>query len=151
MTLGFDMHLADKRAGRIEKEHIACLGIGRNAFGDAMRRKHHRRFCCWDFFEFLDENGAFGLQAFNDILVVNDGMAHINRCAIFLQRQFHNLDGAINARAKTARGAKHDVEVWPFFHERSDAFRAPSSQVLLQRGGGVRQYGSVVLLGTGIR
>jgi hypothetical protein len=53
------------------------------------------------------------LQPFNDIAIVHDLVAHIDRRAIFLQRQHDDLDGAVNACAKAAWAAQADCQ-WRF-------------------------------------
>ena len=50
--------------------------------------------------EFLDENGAFRLQALHDIAVVDDLVADIDWCAVLLQRQHHDLDRAVHDIAR---------------------------------------------------
>ena len=122
MALGLHMHLGHQRAGGIEEKHVAALGVGRHAFGHAMGRKHHRRAGIGDFAQLLDEDRALVAQPIDHIFVVHDGVAHIDRRAIFLERQLDDLDGAVDAGAKAARGAEQDVKLRPFFHIRSDAF-----------------------------
>ena len=87
--------------------------------------------------KFLDKHGALGLEAFDHVFVMDDGVAHIDRRPVFFERQFHDLDRAVHAGAESARGAEQNVEVRPFFHGRRDAFAAPASQVLLQPGEGM--------------
>jgi hypothetical protein len=58
------------------------------------------------FIEFLDKNRAFGFQAVNDVPVVDDLMADIDRRAMLFECEFDDLDGSINARAKPARGSE---------------------------------------------
>jgi hypothetical protein len=59
-----------------------------------------------DFIEFFDKNCAECLKALNHKAVVHDLVADIDRRTIFLDRQHHDLDGAINAGAETARDRK---------------------------------------------
>ena len=62
--------------------------------------------------ELLDEDRAFGAQAFDDVAVVDDLVADIDRRAEFLERQLDDLDGSLNPGAKAARRAHHDSEGW---------------------------------------
>ena len=108
------MHLGNERAGRVEIEQIARLRVGRHRFRHAVGRKHHRRVAMVGryFVEFLDEHGAELLKTLDHVAVVHDLVPHIDRGAVFLQRQNHDLDRAIDARAKAARLAKPDCERW---------------------------------------
>ena len=113
MDRGLAMHLGHQRAGRIEREEIARLGFGRNRFRNAVGRKHHRRVgIVRDFGQFLDENRALGLQAVDDIFVMDDLVADIDRGAIDGERPFHGVDGPDHPGAEAAGRTKHDSEVW---------------------------------------
>ena len=104
------VHLGDQRAGRVEIEQIARLRIRRHRFRHAMRGKHHRALAVLgrDFVELLDEHRAQFLQPFDDIAIVHDLVADIDRRAVFLQRQHDDLDGAVDAGAEAARLAEPD-------------------------------------------
>ena len=65
-----------------------------------------------DLGEFLDEHRAQALQPLDDVAVVHDLVADIDRRAIFLQRQHDDLDGAVDAGAKAAWLAKPDRQRW---------------------------------------
>ena len=62
--------------------------------------------------QLLDEHRALGAQSFDDVSVVDDLVAHIDRRAEFLERQLDDLDGAVDPGAKAARRAHHDSEGW---------------------------------------
>lgn len=70
-----------------------------------MGRKHHRGFGLGDLVELFDKDRALGLKPFHHVFIMHDGMAHIDGSAVFLQRQLHDLDGAIDACAESARRA----------------------------------------------
>ena len=107
------VHLGDQRAGRVQREEIAGLGVGGNRFRHAMGRKHHRRVgIVGDFGQFLDENRALGLQAVDHIFVMDDLVADIDRGAIDGERPFHGVDGPDHPGTEAAGGTKHDFEVW---------------------------------------
>ena len=80
------------------------------ALGDAVRGEDHRLVGLRDFVELLDEDGALRLQAVDDVAVVDDLVADIDRRAEFLERQLDDLDGAVDAGAEAARRAEQDVE-----------------------------------------
>ncbi len=111
MAHGLLVHLGDQRAGRVEIEQIARIGIRWHRFRHAMRGKDDRPVTVLrrDLRQFLDEDRALRLQPFDDIAIVDDLVTDIDRRAIFLQRQHDDLDGAVDAGAKAARTAKRIV------------------------------------------
>jgi hypothetical protein len=60
--------------------------------------------------QFLDEHRAQRLQAIDDVAIVDDLVAHIDRRAEFLDGALDDLDGPIDARAEAARAGEHDGE-----------------------------------------
>ena len=52
------------------------------------------------------KTAPLALQPLDHIAVVHDLVADIDRRAVFLQRQHDDLDGAVDAGAKTARLAQ---------------------------------------------
>ncbi len=105
MPLGLDMHLGNQWTGCVYVNHLALFSLGGYGFRHAVGGENHGAIC-WAVFELLNKHGPFGAQAVNDEFVMNDLMADINRRAPFLDRHFDNLDGAINARAESARGSQ---------------------------------------------
>ena len=100
ITFALIVHLGDQRTGRIQDRKLACRSLLLDAFGDAMRAEDGdgvRR----NLGKVLDEMSAFGLQALNDVLVVHDFVAHIDRRTVFLQSALDNFDGADDAGTKT--------------------------------------------------
>src|SRR4051794_30727644 len=57
----------------------------------------------------LDEHGAAVAQLGDDVLVVHDLLADVDRRAVQLERSLDRLHGAIDARAVAARGGKEDL------------------------------------------
>ena len=53
--------------------------------------------------QIFDEDGAALFEVFHHIRVVHNFMTHIHRCAKLLQSVLHDVDGTVNARAKTSR------------------------------------------------
>ena len=105
--------LGDQRAGGVEIEEIARLRIGRHRFRHAVRGKHHRRLrCSAGISSSSSMNTApLLLQPLDDVAVVHDLVADIDRRAIFLQRQHDDLDGTVDAGAKAARSSEKDGEL----------------------------------------
>jgi hypothetical protein len=68
-----------------------------------MCRKDHWRSGFWNFVQLLHKYGAFGLQGFDDVAIVDDLMAHVDRGAEALERQLDNLYGAVHAGAEATR------------------------------------------------
>src|SRR5665213_322295 len=105
-----DMDLGDKRAGGIKIEKRAALGLGGNGFRHAVCREYHLgALGC--FVQFIDEYRAQALEALHDEAVMNDFMPHIDRWAVFLQREFNDTDRPIHARAETSRRGQHNGQL----------------------------------------
>ncbi len=73
-----------------------------------MGGKHDGRVGLRDFVQFFDEDGALGLEGIHHVAVVDDGVADIDRRAIFLERQFDDLDRPVDARAESAWASEKD-------------------------------------------
>ncbi len=76
-----------------------------------MGRKDHRAVIR-AFVQFFDKDRALVAQAIDDEFVMHDLVAHIDRRAPFLQRHLDDLDGAVDAGAKPARGGKIEGKGW---------------------------------------
>jgi len=105
VALGFDMHLADQRASGIYKQHLPRLGRSWDRFRHAMGGKDHGAVI-GAVVQFLDKDRALVSQAVDHEFVMHDFVAHIDRRAPFFQGHFHDLDGAVHAGAKAARGCQ---------------------------------------------
>jgi len=101
VALRLDMHLRDKRAGRVDIDHIACLGLGGYGFRYAVRREYHGPII-GAFRQFLDKDRTPFAQPVDDEFIVHDLVAHINRRAPFLDGHFDDLDCAVDARTEPA-------------------------------------------------
>ncbi len=106
MRLGLAMHLGHQRAGRVEGENLAAVGVGMDRLRHAMRREDHRLLGVGDFVEFLDEDRALRLQPLDNVFVMDDLVADIDRRAIDAQSLLDRIDGADDAGAETARGRR---------------------------------------------
>jgi hypothetical protein len=76
--------------------------------------KHHRHAVGY-LAQFVDEYGALGFQAFDDITVMHDLVPDIDRCAIFLQRDLDDLDRPVDTGAKAAWARQKNCQ-GPFRH-----------------------------------
>ncbi len=106
---GAAMDLADQRAGGVEIVEPACLCCLGHHLGHAMGRKDNRA-AIRHFVQFLHEYRAKAAQSVDHIAIVHDFMPNIDGRAKSLDRQFDNLDGSVDARAKTARRGNQHME-----------------------------------------
>jgi hypothetical protein len=53
--------------------------------------------------QFFDENCAFVAQLIDDIIIVHDLVAHIDRCAKLRERSLNDFDRAIYSGTKATR------------------------------------------------
>ena len=98
-----DVDLRDQRASRVEDLEAAPRGVGcAHRLADAVRAEHHRR-ARRHLVELLDEDRALRPQVGDDVLVVDDLVAHVDRCAEFFQRALDDLDRQVNAGTEAAR------------------------------------------------
>ena len=104
----FDVDLGDERASGIEHDETAGIGIGAHRLGYAVRGKHDRG-AGGNFVQLLDEHGAFRLEVVDDELVVDDFMAHVDRCAELRERLLDNGNRAVDAGAETTRIGQYDI------------------------------------------
>jgi hypothetical protein len=94
--------LGDQRAGCIEYRQAPACGFFLDAPRHPVGTEHGdgtRRY----FRQVLDEYGAFVLQAFDHVFVVNDLVAHVDRRPVFLERALDDLDRTHDPGAKSAR------------------------------------------------
>ncbi|CAB4987566.1 unannotated protein [freshwater metagenome] len=82
---GLGMNLGDKRAGCVDGLQSALSGLGMDGGRDAMSGEDDG--CpLGDLLDLVDENRASGLKGGNDVLVVNDLLADVHRCAVEIER-----------------------------------------------------------------
>ena len=108
VALALIVHLGDQRAGGVEHRQLALRRFLLDALGDAMGAEDGDRVR-WNLGKVLDEMRALGLEALDDVLVVHDLVAHIDRRTVFLQGALDDLDGADHAGAKSARLSEYDL------------------------------------------
>ena len=102
MALALLVDLGNQRTSRIDDRQSSLarfvLHCGRGAVGaeDGHRPVRHVG-------HFLDEHGALGAQALDHSFIVDDLVAHVDRRAVAFEGAFHDLDGALDAGAKSPR------------------------------------------------
>ena len=101
------VHLGDQRAGRVDHRQAALARDFLDPLGHAVRAEHGHR-ARRDFVQLVDEHGAARAQVLDDMAVVDDLVAHIDRRPVFLQRPLDDLDRALDAGAETARLSQND-------------------------------------------
>lgn len=112
VAAGFDMDLGDERAGGVNGNHVAALGLGDNGARYTMRREDDWR-ALRHLVKFLDEHSALGGEAVYNRSVMNDFMTHIDGGAEFLQRYLDNPDGPIHPGTEPAGRGK--MKEFPVF------------------------------------
>ena len=62
VDLGLAVDLGHQRAGGVDGEQAAVVGVGRHGLGDAVGGEDHRRLAVGDLVEFVDEDRAFAFR-----------------------------------------------------------------------------------------
>src|SRR4029077_15665932 len=95
------MDLRDEWTGRVDRVQAAYLRALAHAGRYPVGGEHaHRALRHFDLL--FDEDRAALPQLLDDVLVVDDLLAHVHRSAVNLERAFDRLHGAIHARAVSA-------------------------------------------------
>ena len=110
MDFRLAMDLGDERTGRVEREHMPPLRLVGHRFRNTVGGEDDRRRRIGDFGKVLDEDRAFRPQGIDDVAVVNDFVAHVDRRAVHVQGPFHGLDRAHYAGAEAARRAQEHAQ-----------------------------------------
>ena len=109
VALRFDVDFANQRASRIYIDHLALGCCGRHSLGDAVGGEDDRAIVR-AFVKLFDKNSAFVAQTIDHELVVDDFVADKDRRAPLFDRHFNDLDGAVDACTKAARGGEIQSE-----------------------------------------
>ena len=103
--LRLDVHLGHERAGGVDRLQPARLGVRVHRRRDAVRGEDHG-LALGHLGLLLDEDRAALAQLLDDVLVVDDLLAHVDGRAVQLERALDRLDGTVDARAVAARGSE---------------------------------------------
>ena len=101
--------LGHQRAGRVDRLQAAALGLGVDRRRDAVGGEDGDRALGDRVVELLDEDRAALAQLLDDVLVVHDLLAHVDRRAVELERALDGLHGAVDAGAVAARGGEQEL------------------------------------------
>ena len=103
------VHFGDQRAGRVDDLEVAALGgLLANSRGDTVRGQHHDR-ALGHLVDLLDEHRALGLEVANDVQVVDDLTADIDRRSVERESALDDLDRAVDAGAERPRGSEQHL------------------------------------------
>ena len=113
---GLAVHLGDQRAGRVDGAQRQRPRLLVDDRGDTVRREDDGR-ALGHLVGLVDEDRAAPLQCRHDVLVVHDLLAHVDGCAVQVERLLDRHDGPVDARAVAAgcreehalRGVSHAV------------------------------------------
>ena len=104
----FDMHFGDERTGGVVHAQATRLGFRADRLRNAVRAENDR-VAGRHFLELLDEDRALLAQILDDIGVVDDFVAHVDRRAVQLDRALDDFDGPIDAGTEPARLRQQDL------------------------------------------
>ena len=102
------MDLGHERTRGVDHAQSAPLGLLPHRRGDAVSAEDHGR-PVRHLVELVDEVGALGPKGLDHVPVVHDLLADVHGVRAHLQRELDDVDGAVHARAKTARSGEHDL------------------------------------------
>ena len=110
VTTRLGVHLGDQRAGRVDDLEIPALGgLLANSRGYTVGCQHHDRVL-GDLVDLLDEHRPLGLEVADDVQVVDDLTADIDRRSVERQSALDDLDRAVDTGAeRPRRGEEHLV------------------------------------------
>ena len=119
VALTFFVNLRHEGAGGVENRKAANLRVVLHGPRYPVRAED-RDCACRYLGEILNEASAFCFEAFNDIAIVHDLVAHINRRSMFLKRPFHDIDCADDACTIATRLSEYDLHgLHPVFPTRA--------------------------------
>ena len=96
-----DVDLRDERARRVDHVVTEPGRVRMDAGGDAVRRVDDRR-AVGHLGLLLDEDRTTRLEVADHVDVVDDLLAHVDGCAVVLERPLDRLDGALDPGAVAA-------------------------------------------------
>ena len=115
MAPRLDMDPAHERAGGVDHRKPAPGRLALDLARDPVRREDRRR-PVRDLRELVDEDRALGLEVVDDLPVMDDLVAHIDRAAAPRERALDGRDRPLDAGAEAARRGEQDGERRPGRH-----------------------------------
>ena len=106
-ALGLQVHLGDERAGRVDRLQPPITRLGVHRRGHTVSGEDNRR-PLGDLVELLHEDRTALLEPVDDVLVVDDLLAHIDGGTVEIQSLLYRHHGAVDARAVAARSCEED-------------------------------------------
>ena len=103
------MDLGDERARRVDRLQAAALGLGVDGRRDAVGGEDGDGALGDRVVELVDEDRAALAQLGDDVLVVHDLLADVDRRAVQLERALDGLDGAVDAGAVAAGAGEQEL------------------------------------------
>ena len=103
-----EVHLGHQRARGVDHAQPAALGFITHRGRDAVRAENDRRIVR-HFVELVDEDRALRPERLDDVGIVHDLLAHVDRRPADVQRELHDVDRALHARAEPARARENDL------------------------------------------
>ena len=101
--------LGDERARRVDRLQPARQRVGVHGGRHAVGREDGHRALGDRVVELLDEHGAAVAELLDDVLVVHDLLAHVDRRAVQLERALDRLHGPVDAGAVAARRGEQQL------------------------------------------
>ena len=102
------VHLRDERAGRVDRPEPALRRALAHGRRDPVRREDEQRAERRVLLA-LDEDGAAALEVADDVRVVDDLLADVDRRAVQLERPLDRLDGPFDPGAVPAGRCEHQL------------------------------------------
>src|SRR5688500_8862563 len=99
------MDLRHERAGGVDRTQLASRSVLVYGGRDAMRREDDE-FSFGDLGLLLDEDRAALCELLNDVLVVDDLLAHVHGRTVHVERALDGFDRAIDASAIATRSGQ---------------------------------------------
>ena len=112
VVLPFLVDLRHQRAGRVDGRKAAPFRFLLDRFRNAVGAENGHR-ALGNVGEFLDEDRALGAQGFDDVAVVDDFVADVDRRPEHFQRALDDLDRALDAGAEPAGLRQKDLQHFP--------------------------------------
>ena len=110
VALALAVHLGDQGTGGVDHRQAAVGGRVLDRAGDAVGAEHRdgaRRHVL----DLLDELDALGAQPVDDVAVVDDHVAHVDRRAVLVERALDDLDRAFDPGTETPGLRQNDSHV----------------------------------------